>query len=793
MIRTNCLDCLDRTNCVQMFFGLEILNKQLQVLNLMDKKQTVSRFEEVFRQMWVNNGNEISKMYAGTGAIQGGSKLMDGARSAARTIQNNLLDNAKQEAIDILLVGSTLNSELADRSRTLLPYNMLHAPPYILREMCNRFNEYCTPRVIKLSIGTFNVNGGKHFRSVAYKDLHLSDWLLDCQKISRSQSLVDIQAVNSEQDNRPVDIFAIGFEEIVDLNASNIMVASTDNAKLWADELQRVLSRDGPYILVTSQQLVGVCLYLFTRLEHASHIRDVAVDSVKTGLGGATGNKGAAAIRCVFYGTSLCFVCAHFAAGQTQVAERNADYAEITRKITFPMGRTLNSHEYVFWCGDFNYRIDMDKDEMKELIKLGDYDQILANDQLKKQQEAGNVFKNFIEGDITFAPTYKYDLFSDDYDTSEKCRAPAWTDRVLWKRRRQFPEIDNNCDDWSAGRLIHYGRAELKQSDHRPVIATIEVDICEIDPEKRSNVFMDVIRDVGPPDATIIIQCESESGDSSSDPQAATIFDDNLMMALLQDLVQIGQVILVRFVADTMWATFRDGQCALAAAAKKTVKVLGYDLSITLKTPNWVQQSKLELDLCSNNTVALYEPDYNCLGIPVVSGTVSAPPARPAPPTRPPLPTAAGSPARPRPPAPAPAPLRKAGVISIPNQVPIQQGIISPQDIAPPTMAPPLPPFAPAPVTTPPAPPPTSAPQSPPLTSSPPNPSIGDNSSQIYESIDDDSVVSCPEPREPPPPPPRPENTLPPLPQRVPGSPFRTPPPIPARSAPPPPLPARPR
>lgn len=51
---------------------------------------------------------------------------MDGARSAARTIQNNLLDNSKQEAIDVLLVGSTLSSELADRARILLPYNMLH-------------------------------------------------------------------------------------------------------------------------------------------------------------------------------------------------------------------------------------------------------------------------------------------------------------------------------------------------------------------------------------------------------------------------------------------------------------------------------------------------------------------------------------------------------------------------------------------------------------------------------------------------------------------------------------------
>ena len=45
------------------------------------------------------------------------------------------------------------------------------------------------------------------------------------------------------------------------------------------------------------------------------------------------------------------------------------------------------------------------------------------------------VFREFIEGDLNFDPTYKYDEFSDDYDTSEKGRTPAWCDRVLWRRR----------------------------------------------------------------------------------------------------------------------------------------------------------------------------------------------------------------------------------------------------------------------------------------------------------------------------------------------------------------------
>ncbi|KAF4533412.1 hypothetical protein B566_EDAN013288 [Ephemera danica] len=551
-LRTNCLDCLDRTNCVQTFFGLETLAKQLQLLGLMEKQQMVSRFEEVFRQMWISNGNEVSKIYAGTGAIQGGSKLMDGARSAARTIQNNLLDNNKQEAIDVLLLGSTLNSELADRARILLPPNLLHATTPVLREMCKRYNEYTFPTRIRVAVGTYNVNGGKHFRSVVYKDVSLADWLLDAPEIARSQSMVDLNAPS--EDTTQIDIFAVGFEEIVDLNASNIMAASSENAKAWAEELQKVLSRDQKYALVTYVQLVGVCIYLFIRPEHAPFLRDVAVDSVKTGLGGATGNKGASAIRCVLYNTSLCFVCAHFAAGQSQ-------------------GRTLNSHDYVFWCGDFNYRIDMEKDEIKELVKKQEYDQILLNDQLKKASAEGNVFKNYIEGEINFAPTYKYDLFSDDYDTSEKCRAPAWTDRVL---------------------------AELKQSDHRPVIAIIDVDILQVNDQRRNEVFMEVMQDLGPPDATIVVQVEdSDNNDTSS------VFTDEFMMALLQDLSQVGEVILVRFVEDTMWVTFRDGQCALAAAKKGYTQLCGYDVKLTLKTADWLTQTQNEVLLCSNNTVPL--------------------------------------------------------------------------------------------------------------------------------------------------------------------------------------------
>lgn len=64
---------------------------------------------------------------------------------------------------------------------------------------------------------------------------------------------------------------------------------------------------------------------------------------------------------------------------------------------------------------------------------------------------------------------------------------------------------DDSVYDWNEGKLLHYGRTELKQSDHRPVIAILSIEISKIDTQRRQNVFHDVIRDLGPFDCTIVI------------------------------------------------------------------------------------------------------------------------------------------------------------------------------------------------------------------------------------------------------------------------------------------------
>jgi hypothetical protein len=58
-------------------------------------------------------------------------------------------------------------------------------------------------------------------------------------------------------------------------------------------------------------------------------------------------------------------------------------------------GRTVLNHDFVFWCGDFNYRLNMSRDEVKAAVEANNLEELLAADQLRIEQAAGNVFQGF--------------------------------------------------------------------------------------------------------------------------------------------------------------------------------------------------------------------------------------------------------------------------------------------------------------------------------------------------------------------------------------------------------------
>ncbi|KAK9164937.1 hypothetical protein Scep_000128 [Stephania cephalantha] len=115
VVRTNCIDCLDRTNVTQSMIARKLLESQLQRIGVFMADDTIGKyphFDECFKIMWANHGDEISIQYSGTPALKGdfvrfGKRTMDGivkdgCNALARYYLNNFRDGAKQDAIDLL-------------------------------------------------------------------------------------------------------------------------------------------------------------------------------------------------------------------------------------------------------------------------------------------------------------------------------------------------------------------------------------------------------------------------------------------------------------------------------------------------------------------------------------------------------------------------------------------------------------------------------------------------------------------------------------------------------------------
>ncbi|GAQ84564.1 type I inositol-1, 4, 5-triphosphate 5-phosphatase cvp2 [Klebsormidium nitens] len=241
------------------------------------------------------------------------------------------------------------------------------------------------------------------------------------------------------------------------------------------------------YVQVASKQMVGVHVCVWVRKEIRKHVRSVQTSAVGVGLLGVLGNKGSVSVSLLLHESTLCFVCSHLTSGDAEGDEsrRSGDVSEITRRTYFTrslaeqqqnLPATIGEHDQRIWLGDLNYRIALPDEEVREAVKKQDWETLVESDQLRLEQNAKQVFVDWQEGKIDFAPTYKYCPGTDRYvgtdpiAEGEKRRTPAWCDRVLWK------------GDYLT--QLKYGRAELRTGDHRPVKARFATKADVIVPEK---------------------------------------------------------------------------------------------------------------------------------------------------------------------------------------------------------------------------------------------------------------------------------------------------------------------
>ncbi|KAI9812950.1 MAG: hypothetical protein M1826_002733 [Phylliscum demangeonii] len=309
------------------------------------------------------------------------------------------------------------------------------------------------------------------------------------------------------------DIIVFGFQELVDLENKKITAKSLFRSskrshahdpehisrqyRAWRDYLSRRLEEhmhgQEPYELLHTASLVGLFTCIFVKASQREGVQSPVGSEIKRGMGGLHGNKGALLVRFTVDDSSLCFVNCHLAAGQTQTTHRNNDVAAILETAAFRPepdparqidlyvgggdGTMIMDHEICVLHGDLNYRIDtMSRETVLKALEAHNLAKLLERDQLllllSRRKNPAFRLRGFQEAAIGFAPTYKYDVGSDAYDTSEKRRAPAWCDRVLSR-------------GWSRVKQLDYRRHEVRISDHRPVSARFRFRVKRISARRR--------------------------------------------------------------------------------------------------------------------------------------------------------------------------------------------------------------------------------------------------------------------------------------------------------------------
>uniref|UniRef100_A0AAV1UP92 Rho-GAP domain-containing protein n=1 Tax=Peronospora matthiolae TaxID=2874970 RepID=A0AAV1UP92_9STRA len=377
---------------------------------------------------------------------------------------------------------------------------------WIQQQVLLRQVEYTEFQSVRIVTGTWNVNAKKPL-TVA-EAAKLVQWL---------------EPQTTELQDVLPDVVALGLQEIVDLNAVNVVVNSTvtvQRSAAWKDAVLTALNhhvgrgeasrapgaRREQYRVVLEKHLVGILLLVFVRADHYEHVQDVKGATAGVGIMGVMGNKGGAAVRLRLYSSTLCFVCAHLAAHRENVAGRNADYLSILSKVDFGENApdeaaasvqdmrfwsgapSILNHDFVFWIGDLNYRIQeaVTTEEVFRLVESGrSLLELVQHDQLTIERQRGNVLKGFEEGSLTFPPTYKFQAGTSEYEKrpEKKLRAPAWCDRILWRAKNP-----------SDVKLSSYNSvAALEMSDHKPVHAFFDVQVKYQVESKKNDVMRDIM------------------------------------------------------------------------------------------------------------------------------------------------------------------------------------------------------------------------------------------------------------------------------------------------------------
>ena len=289
--------------------------------------------------------------------------------------------------------------------------------------------------------------------------------------------------------NQSCDIYAIATQESQRSILMNLFF--WDKTK-FEEDLARFFGKD--YVRLKTETLGGIHLIIFIKKIHKNYILNYYKEYIKTGFYGLLGNKGAVGIGFTLYNISFFIISCHLCTGFNNNLYRNYDFDHIKKNI-HPY---LYKYDIIIWMGDFNYRINKDKEEVEEILRNKNELNLFEYDQMTYEIKHHNLKCNgFKEGKVSFMPTYKY---SDEEDTNELLfdsldHIPSWTDRIIFRindskffyikeEENENNKYENSSLDSNEGKinmffqLIHYNSMQnIVFSDHKPVFAYFNITI----------------------------------------------------------------------------------------------------------------------------------------------------------------------------------------------------------------------------------------------------------------------------------------------------------------------------
>ncbi|KAK6461142.1 inositol-1,4,5-triphosphate 5-phosphatase [Scheffersomyces coipomensis] len=448
VFRINSFDSLSKANYISKIVSQELV---LSAFRIPMGEDAVFKHAK----LWANNDEQISRIteeYISTTNKLNTSKSLTTktTTSMKNHISTKYFIDVKPNTSGMLKLLGKMEEQVS-----ISIFNPIH--DYVSKRLAKVAHLFTSEGEITMFAATFNVNGINY-------DGDLRDWIFPPS--------------TSPQDQDYSLVF-VGFQEIVQLNASQMINTDASNLSIWERNILRCLNKRNPnnakYVSMWNGQIGGIAHLVFVKESDLNKVSYVEGSLKKTGFGGISANKGATAVSFRYGTTTFCFVTSHLAAGHNNVEERHHNYKSIMKNITFSKNRKIRNHDVVIWLGDFNYRISLPHKTVMDLIDDKNYPKLFEFDQLNKEMANGESFPYFAESEIKFPPTYKFNNESNEYDTSEKQRIPAWTDRILYLSRVVRP--------------INYSSVpSIIFSDHRPIYGQFKIIVTTIDKEKRSEL-----------------------------------------------------------------------------------------------------------------------------------------------------------------------------------------------------------------------------------------------------------------------------------------------------------------